>query len=84
MENEKLLNEVKYSEWHNEMGKFYKRQNFLLKTLQEDLLELLHFRTPPIVIDDSSWKNAAESFTVALTLTLRGGVRKCNSADLLR
>ena len=52
MENEKLLNEVKYSEWHNEMGKFYKRQNFLLKTLQEDLLELLHFRTPPIVIDD--------------------------------
>ena len=27
---------------------------------------------PPIVIDDSSWKNAAESFTVALTLTLRG------------
>ena len=34
---------------------------------------------PPIVIDDSSWKNAAESFTVALTLTLRG-VRKCNSA----
>ena len=34
---------------------------------------------PPIVIDDSSWKNAAESFTVALTLTL-GGLRKCNSA----
>ena len=33
---------------------------------------LLHFRTPPIVIDDSSWKNAAESFTVALTLTLGG------------
>ena len=25
---------------------------------------------PHIVIDDSSWKNAAESFTVALTLTL--------------
>ena len=25
---------------------------------------------PPNVIDDSSWKNAAESFTVALTLTL--------------
>ena len=24
---------------------------------------LLHFRTPHIVIDDSSWKNAAESFT---------------------
>ena len=33
---------------------------------------LLHFRTPPIVIDDSSLKNAAESFTVALTLTLGG------------
>ena len=33
---------------------------------------LLHFCTPPIVIDDSSWKNAAESFTVALTLTLGG------------
>ena len=33
---------------------------------------LLHFRTPPFVIDDSSWKNAAESFTVALTLTLGG------------
>ena len=29
---------------------------------------LLHFRSPPIVVDDSSWKNAAESFTVALTL----------------
>ena len=34
---------------------------------------LLHFCTPPIVIDDSSWKNAAESFTVALTLTLGEG-----------
>ena len=33
---------------------------------------LLHFRTPLIVIDDSSWKNTAESFTVALTLTLGG------------
>ena len=30
------------------------------------------FVPPPIVIDDSSWKNAAESFTVALTLTLGG------------
>ena len=28
---------------------------------------------PPIVIDDSSWKNMAENFTVALTLTLGGG-----------
>ena len=36
------------------------------------ILALLHFRTPPIVIDDSSWKNVAESFTVALTLTLGG------------
>ena len=26
----------------------------------------------PIIIDDSSWKNAAESFAVALTLTLGG------------
>ena len=25
---------------------------------------------PPTVIDDSSWKNPAQSFTVALTLTL--------------
>ena len=33
---------------------------------------------PPPVIDDSSLKNAAESFTVALTLTL-GGTKKCNS-----
>ena len=31
---------------------------------------LLH--SPPIVIDDSSLKNAAERFTVALTLTLGG------------
>ena len=30
---------------------------------------------PPIVIDDSSRKNAAESFTVALTLTLGGGTK---------
>ena len=37
-------------------------------------LALLHFRTPPppIVIDDSSWENVAESFTIALTLTLGG------------
>ena len=28
---------------------------------------------PPIVIDDLSWKNMAENFTVALTLTLGGG-----------
>ena len=27
---------------------------------------------PPIIIDDSSWKNAAESFTLALTLTIGG------------
>ena len=27
---------------------------------------------PPIVIDDSSLKNAAESFTIALTLTVGG------------
>ena len=33
---------------------------------------IFRFRIPPIVIDDSSWKNVAESFTVALTLTLGG------------
>ena len=32
----------------------------------------LSYPPPPIVIDDSPWKNAAESFTVALTLTLGG------------
>ena len=38
-------------------------------------MALLHFRTPPtsFVIDDSSWKNAAESLTVALTLIQGGG-----------
>ena len=44
--------------------------------LSTEMLALLHFRAPPppspIVIDDSSWKNVAESFTVALTLTLGG------------
>ena len=42
-------------------------------------LALLHFRTPLyFAIDDSSWSNVAESFTVALTLTLgTRGVRKC-------
>ena len=33
---------------------------------------IFRFCTPPIVIDDSSLKNVAESFTVALTLTLGG------------
>ena len=32
----------------------------------------LLYPPPPIVIDDSSLKNAAESFTIALTLTLGG------------
>ena len=36
------------------------------------LLGAIALLYPPIVIDDSSWKNAAESFTVALTLTLGG------------
>ena len=31
-----------------------------------DIEVLLHFRTPPFVIDDSSSKNMAQSFTVAL------------------
>ena len=41
------------------------------------LTALLYFRTPPppFAADDSSWKNAAESFTVALTLTLGGGTK---------
>ena len=52
----------------------------LLHTYLVNKTALLHFRTPPFVIDDSLWKNAAESFTVALTLTL---VRKCNSAHRL-
>ena len=54
------------------------QQYLILLTCQT---RTLLFRTPPplFVIDDSSWKNAAESLTVALTLTL-GGVRKCNSA----
>ena len=30
-------------------------------------------RPLPFAIDDLSWKNAAESFTVALTLTLEAG-----------
>ena len=38
----------------------------------QKVLVLLHFRTPHIVIDDSSRKNVAESFTVALTLALGG------------
>ena len=49
---------------------------FIFSGDQEKIVEflaLLHFHTPPpIVIDDSSLKNAAESFTVALTLTLGG------------
>ena len=45
------------------------------KIYANEKLMLLHFCTPlpplpPIVIDDSSWKNAAEIFTIALTLTL--------------
>ena len=44
----------------------------LEKRRSENFRALLHFRIPPIVTDDSSWKNAAESFTVALTLTLGG------------
>ena len=44
----------------------------LLHTYLVNKTALLHFRTPPFVIDDSLWKNAAESFTVALTLTLGG------------
>ena len=38
----------------------------------DDYPALLHFRIPPIVIDDSSLKNAVESFTVALIPTPGG------------
>ena len=67
---------------------FYPQQRLMFweKNIKNRVLlgALLHFPTPPppIVIDDSSWKNAAESFTVALTLTL-GGVRKCNTPFLV-
>ena len=44
--------------------------------ITHEYLALLYFRTPSTVIDDSSWKNTVESFTVALTLTLAG----CESA----
>ena len=49
-------------------------KNALMKDFQLQENALLHFRTPtpPIVIDDSSLKNTAESFTIALTLTLGG------------
>ena len=50
-------------------------KNALMKDFQLQENALLHFRTPPIVIDDSSLKNTAESFTIALTLTLGGGYK---------
>ena len=50
----------------------------MLLTLADEWV-LLHFSTPTIY--DSSWKNAAESFTVALTLTLEGYKSAINSAD---
>ena len=40
--------------------------------LQSENFFFLHPPATPIVIDDSSWKNAAESFTVALALTIGG------------
>ena len=58
------------------MGKKHKKQGTSWGAIA------LSYPPPPIVIDDSSWKNAAESFTVALTLTL-GGVRKCNAPFLV-
>ena len=38
--------------------------------VRERFIGTIALSYPPIVIDDSSWKSAAESFTVALTLTL--------------
>ena len=52
----------------------------MLLTLADEWV-LLHFSTSPPPIYDSSWKNAAESFTVALTLTLEGYKSAINSAD---
>ena len=49
------------------------RYRALIFVAYAELLALLHFCTPPpIVIDDSSWKNTAASFTVSLILTLGG------------
>ena len=42
----------------------------------------LSYPPPPIVIDDSSLKNAAESFTVALTLT-PGGYESAIAPEIL-
>ena len=36
-------------------------------------LDAIALSYPPVVIDDSSWKNTAESFTVALSPNPRGG-----------
>ena len=43
-----------------------------MRKAYHQLSVLLHFRTPlpRFFIDDSSWRNAAESFTIALTLIL--------------
>ena len=46
--------------------------------LQSENFFFLHPPAAPIVIDDSSWKNAAESFTVALASPNPRRVQKCN------
>ena len=48
------------------------QSGFVANSENEDILGAIAISCPPFVIDDSSWKNAAESFTIALTLTLRG------------
>ena len=50
------------------------QSGFIANSENEDILGVIALLTPPppFVIDDSSWKNAAESFTIALTLTLGG------------
>ena len=85
----------KNPQWVELKGKIWHKQSatyltcFALGKLNDEyqeILVLLHFPTPPppftpSVIDDSSWKNMAESFTIVLILTLGGG-RKCNSTKI--
>ena len=55
-----------------------------LTTMFFGILALLHFHNllPHFVTDDSSWRNAAARFIVALTLIIGEGERKCNNAGI--
>ena len=48
------------------------KRGISVKTTWLSLAGAIALSYPPIVIDDSSWKNTAERFAVALTLTLGG------------